>query len=186
MKTMNTSFLPKTLSVAAVAIALSAVVWQNNNRAEAAKTSMPRPAAPSKTRTFPPDNSTAPYVLSDAQWRKVLTPAQYDILRQKGTDQPFTGSYEKTVDGVYRCAGCNNILFSSSTQFDSGTGWPSFWKPLRTQSVHVSKDADGERDEVTCARCGSHLGHVFDDGPKPTGLRYCMDQNALTFQATKK
>ena len=144
-------------------------------------------AKPSTSSTrFPPDNSTKPYVLTDAQWRKVLTPQQYYVLRQKGTDAPYTGSYERTTDGIYRCTGCNNILFSDDTQFDSGTGWPSFWKPLRSASVRVSKDEDGERDEVTCARCGSHLGHVFNDGPKPTGLRYCMDQSALKFQPTKK
>lgn len=136
--------------------------------------------------TFPPDNSTKRYVLGDAQWRKVLTKQQYYVLRQKGTDAPYTGSYERTGDGVYRCVGCNNILFSDDTQFDSGTGWPSFWKPLRAQSVRVSKDEDGERDEVTCARCGGHLGHVFNDGPKPTGLRFCMDQSALKFVPTKK
>lgn len=143
------------------------------------------PAKASSTR-FPPDSSTKPYVLTDAQWRKVLTPQQYYVLRQKGTDAPFTGSYERTTNGIYRCTACHNILFSDATQFDSGTGWPSFWKPLRAQGVHVGKDADGERDEVTCARCGSHLGHLFNDGPKPTGLRYCMDQSALTFQPTKK
>ena len=183
---MNTSYIPKTLGVVAVAVALSAVVWQADGRADAAKTNPQKPPAPSKTRQFPPDNSTAKYVLSDAQWRRVLTKQQYYILRQEGTDAPYTGSYKRTGDGIYRCVGCNNILFSDDTQFDSGTGWPSFWKPLRAQSVRVGKDEDGQRDRVTCARCDSHLGHVFNDGPKPTGLRYCMDQSALSFQPTKK
>lgn len=170
-------------------------VWQNNASAEtqtAAETATAETTKAAATkaaatkRKFPPDNSTAKYTLTDAQWRKVLTKQQYYVLRQEGTDAPFTGSYKYKGDGAYRCVGCNNILFSDDTQFDSKTGWPSFWKPLRAQSVRVVKDVDGEREEVECARCGSHLGHVFNDGPQPTGLRYCMNQSALNFAAAKK
>lgn len=175
-----------TLWICAASISATGfAIWQNNATAASNSQSSTRTVAQTK-RTFPPDNSTAKYVLTDAQWRKVLTKQQYYVLRKKGTDAPFTGSYHRTGDGLYRCVGCNNILFSDDTQFDSGTGWPSFWKPLRAQSVYVSKDSDGERDEVTCKRCGSHLGHVFNDGPKPTGLRYCMDQSALKFVPSAK
>ena len=166
----------------AVGTAATAVVWQNN--ATAASNSQLSIGTVAQTkRTFPPDNSTAKYVLADAQWRRVLTKQQYYVLRKEGTDAPFTGNYKKLGDGVYRCVGCNNILYSSATQFDSGTGWPSFWKPLRVASIRVLKDVDGQREEVECKRCGSHLGHVFSDGPKPTGLRYCMNQSALKFEA---
>lgn len=178
---MNNHFVGKIAFVLLTGFVVGCTTSKNINASAAQTTSSTR-----VKRTFPPDNSTAKYVLTDAQWRKVLTKQQYYVLRQDGTDAPFTGSYHRTGDGLYRCVGCNNILFSDDTQFDSGTGWPSFWKPLRAQSVYVSKDSDGERDEVTCKRCGSHLGHVFNDGPKPTGLRYCMDQSALKFVPSAK
>jgi peptide-methionine (R)-S-oxide reductase len=120
---------------------------------------------------------------SDAEWQKLLTPAQYNILRQQGTEPPFTSPLlNEHRTGTFNCAGCALPLYSSKTKFDSGTGWPSFWAPL-PNAVLTSDDTSlgMDRSEVHCRRCGSHLGHVFPDGPPPTGLRYCMDGLALTF-----
>ena len=124
-----------------------------------------------------------PFTLSDAEWRKRLTPQQYAILRQEATERPFTHPLNKEKrQGVFTCAGCGHPLFSSATKYDSGTGWPSFWKPL-ANGVGTSTDykLGYPRTEVHCARCGGHLGHVFDDGPRPTGKRYCMNGGALKF-----
>ena len=125
---------------------------------------------------------------SEQEWRQALTPEQFRVLRTKGTEIAFTGKYwNNHAAGTYRCAACGLELFSSDTKFDSGTGWPSYWAPIDKSHVTVSTDnALGmERDEVLCARCGGHLGHVFDDGPKPTGLRYCINSAALEFAARK-
>jgi peptide-methionine (R)-S-oxide reductase len=121
---------------------------------------------------------------TDAEWRKLLTPAQYYILRQGGTEAPFTSPLlNEHRNGIFACAGCDLDLFSSKTKFDSGTGWPSFWAPLKGVVATTRDLSYGMiRTEVHCSRCGGHLGHVFDDGPKPTGLRYCMDGDALTFK----
>jgi peptide-methionine (R)-S-oxide reductase len=124
-------------------------------------------------------------VLTDAQWKARLTPAQFDILRREGTEEPFSSPLDhETRAGTYYCAGCDLALYSSKTKYDSGTGWPSFWKPL-PNAVSTKKDDSlpgEERNEVHCVRCSGHLGHVFDDGPPPTGLRYCMDGVALKFK----
>ncbi len=120
---------------------------------------------------------------SDAEWRKLLTPGQYNILREQGTEAPFSSPLlNEHRKGVFNCAGCALPLFSSATKFDSGTGWPSFWQPLpNTVQTSDDKSFGMDRTEVHCSRCGGHLGHVFPDGPPPTGLRYCMDGLALTF-----
>jgi peptide-methionine (R)-S-oxide reductase len=122
---------------------------------------------------------------TDEEWKKTLTPEQYHILREKGTERAFAGKYADTHDpGVYKCAGCGNPLFSSETKFESGSGWPSFFEPLAKDAVATESDHKFmmERTEVLCASCGGHLGHVFPDGPKPTGLRYCMNSAALKLE----
>jgi peptide-methionine (R)-S-oxide reductase len=121
--------------------------------------------------------------LTDAEWRKKLSPAQYNILRQQGTEPPFSSPLlDEHRAGTFACAGCGLALFDAATKFESGTGWPSFYQPL-DNAVAISSDTSFGmvRDEVHCRRCGGHLGHVFNDGPPPTGLRYCMDGLALTF-----
>jgi len=121
---------------------------------------------------------------TDEEWRKQLTPQQYEILRKEGTERPYSSPLLKEKrKGTFACAGCDNALFSSETKYDSGTGWPSFWKPL-DGGVGERKDTSYgmTRTSIHCRRCGGHLGHVFDDGPKPTGLRYCMDGFALVFK----
>ena len=122
---------------------------------------------------------------SRAEWKAILTPEQYYVLREKGTERAFSGKYNNNKEhGIYKCAACGLELFSSETKFDSGTGWPSFYKPLNNTNVKEMQDVSAGmiRTEVLCNRCGGHLGHVFDDGPKPTGLRYCLNSVSLAFE----
>lgn len=125
-------------------------------------------------------------VLSDAEWHRRLSPAAFAILRRGGTEPAFSGMHERPPErGIFRCAGCATALYDDATEFDSGTGWPSFWQPISPHNVIELRDTSFGmlRTEIRCARCGGHLGHVFDDGPKPTGLRYCMNSLALRFVA---
>lgn len=126
---------------------------------------------------------------SDDDWRKELTPEQFYVLRQKGTERPFTGEYESFKGkGVFKCAGCGTVLFDSATKYNSGSGWPSFFQPAAGDAVDEHRDVTHGmvRTEVTCAKCGGHLGHVFPDGPRPTGLRYCINSLSLKFDGEAK
>lgn len=128
--------------------------------------------------------TTEKLVKTDGEWQRILTSAQFRIARKKGTEAPFSGEYNNLDDeGIYRCVCCGNALFRSETKFHSGTGWPSFWDPIASENIRTETDTSlfMARTEVLCKKCDAHLGHVFDDGPPPTGLRYCMNSVSLRF-----
>jgi len=148
----------------------------------------PAAAAEKKGHTVHTDHGTEKVVKTDEEWKKILTPEQYQVLRKKGTERAFTGELnDQKGKGTYVCAACGHPLFSSAAKFDSGTGWPSFWQPIDAKAVGTEEDRSffSVRTEVHCARCGGHLGHVFTDGPRPTGLRYCMNSVSMKFVPEK-
>jgi peptide-methionine (R)-S-oxide reductase len=165
-----------TFTRTALLIALAALIWACE-KSSTSVSAAPTTASSSKVEKI---------AKTDAEWKKLLTADQYYILREKGTEPPFHNAFwDNHKAGTYECAACGLELFTSDTKFDSGTGWPSFWDKVGDHVI-TTKDADGERDELLCARCGGHLGHVFDDGPRDhTGLRYCIDSGALKFVEKK-
>jgi peptide-methionine (R)-S-oxide reductase len=179
--------MKRTLWITAATLAVLALAAVGISTGSAAAPAAPASAAPAAAPQ-PLTVYTDKVVKSDDEWKKVLTSEQYRILRQAGTELAWTGALvHNHAKGVYRCAACGQLLFSSDTKFESGTGWPSFWRPFSPQSVVTKTDSTlgMERTEVLCSRCGGHLGHVFDDGPAPTHLRYCMNSAALKFEPTK-
>ncbi|MEN8127716.1 MAG: peptide-methionine (R)-S-oxide reductase MsrB [Planctomycetota bacterium] len=134
------------------------------------------------------DDSKTNIPQTENEWKQKLSDEQYHILRKKGTERPFTGKYDKFYEpGIYKCAGCGNELFVSATKYNSGCGWPAFSAPADERAVQESRDTSlgRVRTEITCSKCGGHLGHVFNDGPAPTGLRYCINSAALDFEEEK-
>jgi len=179
------------MTVVTVFACTRSTATQSNNATAA--TATPKPAVPASATSAPTASSDEVFdgkeiVKTNEEWKASLTPEQYYILREEGTDPAFRSQYhDNHEDGDYYCSACHLKLFSSKTKFDSGTGWPSFYQPVNAKNVIEKTDRSfgSVRTAIECARCHGHLGHVFDDGPKPTGLRYCMNGTALTFEKAK-